>query len=147
PLAAAEKSGTPLVPSGIALANAAGCGNNATAACLRGVSAETLVGIEPGIVYPFIDGKILDRTLTQAFTSGKFNQVPVIAGTNHDEWRAFVPQDLTDAEYPAAVAAMVGMSVDSLVVQALLNNDYPLSNYPPPPGVMSAPLALGALGT
>jgi len=77
-----------------------------------------------------------------------------MSGTNHDEWRLFVAfqydlegTPLTDAEYPAAVAAFLRLPVSDPFVQLVLNV-YPLSNYPPPPGYfVSAPLALGALGT
>ena len=44
-----------------------------------------------------------------AFASGQFNHVPVISGSNHDEYRLFVALNfdyrgnpLTDADYPAA---------------------------------------------
>ena len=40
-----------------------------------------------------------------------------------------------------------GLPESNSFVQFLVNTEYPLSNYPPPPGVVSAPLALGALGT
>ena len=33
------------------------------------------------------------------------------------------------------------------VARILINSEYPLSNYPPPPGVVSAPLALRAIVT
>ena len=89
-----------------------------------------------------------------AFATGQFNRVPVISGSNHDEWRLFVAQGydymghpLTNADYPAAVAALFGTVVANPFVQFLVNVAYPLMNYPPPPGVVSAPLALGAVGT
>jgi para-nitrobenzyl esterase len=153
PLAQAETSGTPLVRSGTALAAAVGCGSQ-TALCLRGVAASTLVSANPGTSYPFVDGSILTQNLTNAFASGHFNRVPVVSGSNHDEWRIFVAQQydfagspLTDAGYPAAVAQLIGLPVANPFVQFLINVEYPLSNYPPPPGVASAPLALGALGS
>jgi para-nitrobenzyl esterase len=54
---------------------------------------------------------------------------------------------LTDSNYVAAVAAFFGLPENDPFVQFLVNVAYPLSNYPPPAGVMSAPLALGALTT
>jgi para-nitrobenzyl esterase len=142
PLATGESAGTSLVQSGAAIADSVGCSSQ-TAACLRAVPASTLALQEPGTIYPFVDGTILTQTMTAAFASGQFNQVPVISGGNHDEWRAFIP-NLTDVEYPAAVASLVGAPETSLFVQFLVNVLYPLSNYPPP---NSAPFALGALGT
>jgi len=103
----AESVGTPLVSSGIALATSAGCATLAqTAVCLRGIRASTLVAVGPSLLYPSIDGTILTQTLGAAFASGQFNQVPLISGGNHDEYRLFVADDfdalgspLTNAEY------------------------------------------------
>lgn len=160
PLATAETVGTPFVPAGTTLAANVGCSSQ-TAQCLRAIPASTLVEAQPrilfpalGVVFPIIDGTVLTQTLDAAFKSGAFNPVPVISGTNHDEWRLFVAfqydlegTPLTDAEYPAAVAAFLRLPVSDPFVQLVLNV-YPLSNYPPPPGYfVSAPLALGALGT
>ena len=153
PLVTAETVGTPFVPAGTALAASVGCGSQ-TAQCLRATSASTLIGVEPSFVFPIIDGSVLTQTLDSAFASGAFNRVPVISGTNHDEWRLFVAgqydlagNPLTDAGYPAAVAAFFGLPVLNPFVQLVLGL-YPLISYPPPPGYfVSAPLALGALGT
>jgi para-nitrobenzyl esterase len=156
PLATGETAGTTLVPSGESIATSVGCSKKTakqTANCLRKVKASKLAALEPATIYPFVDGTLLTQTPGAAFASGQFNKVPVISGSNHDEYRLFVALQydlgvgpLTDAEYPAAVAAFAGQPVSSTLVQALLA-EYPLSNFPPPTGVMSAPLALGALGT
>jgi para-nitrobenzyl esterase len=159
PLAAAETMGTALVPAGMSLATDVGCSSQ-TAQCLRAIPASTLVEAQPrtlfpalGLVFPIIDGTVLTQTLDAAFKSGAFNRVPVISGTNHDEWRLFVAfqydlegNPLTDAEYQAAVAGFL-QPVPDLPLQFVLGV-YPLSNYPPPPGYfVRAPQALGALGT
>lgn len=103
-----------------------------------------------------VDGAVLNQTPASAFKSGSFNRVPVISGSNHDEYRLLVADQydfagnpLTDADYPAAVATLEGgRPVSDPFVQILVNTEYPLSNYPPPQGYfVSAPLALGALGT
>ena len=145
PLETAETAGT-------AFAVSVGCGEQ-TAQCLRATSAVALVDAEPGIVYPVVDGTVLTQPPGSALAAGQFNRVPVISGSNHDEYRSFVAIDydylgtpLTDADYPAAVAAFVGLPLADPFVGSVLDL-YPLSNYPPPPGVVSAPLALGALGT
>jgi para-nitrobenzyl esterase len=154
PLVIAETTGTLFVPAGTTLAADVGCSSQ-TARCLRATSAETLVELEPGIAFPIIDGTVLTQTLDSAFASGQFNRVPIINGTNRDEWRYQVAVEydlslhpLTNAKYPDAVAALVGQPVSSTFVQDLVNVEYPLRNYPPPPGYhVRAPLALGALGT
>jgi para-nitrobenzyl esterase len=146
PLPNAETAGTDF-------AGSVGCGNQ-SAQCLRATSANILVNAQPGNLYPVVDGTVLTQPPGSAFASGQFNQVPVISGSNHDEWRSegvalsydYLGNPLTDADYPAAVAAFVGLPLADPFVQLLLSL-YPLSNYPPPPGVVSAPLALGALGT
>jgi len=156
-LATAETIGTVLVPAGTTIAANVGCSNQ-TAACLRVVSASALLAQEGSIVFPIVDGTVLTQTLDSAFGSGEFNRVPVLAGTNHDEWRNQIAIEydlaghpLTDAEYPAAVYAFFGLpypTPDNPFVDFLINVEYPLTNYPPPAGYsVSAPLALGALGT
>jgi para-nitrobenzyl esterase len=155
PLATAETTGTPAVPSGSAIASSLGCTTHHIAACLRAVSADSIAAIEPNTVHPFVDGTVLTQTPSAAFAAGEFNRVPMISGSNHDEYRYFVAEDydlmgmpLTDAEYPMAVSQTVRQSEMSTLVESLVNTDYPLSAYPPPPGYsVSAPLALGALGT
>ena len=134
-----ETTGSGLVPGGNGVASFLGC---STAACLRGVSNTELVSIQPGTLYAFVDGTLLTETPAQAFADGHFNQVPVIAGTNHDEWRIFVAEQydangnpiLTNAEYDAAVTALWGSPLDSFVEFL-----YP---YVPPGGQV-----LGASGT
>lgn len=134
-------------PSGDSVATALGCPGTtaATAACLRGVSANAVVALNPATVYPFVDGTILTQTPSEAFASGEFNQVPVISGGNHDEWRFFVASQydftghplVTTADYDKAVLALWGTPLN-LFVEGL----YPLSNYGGSPGI-----ALGASGT
>jgi para-nitrobenzyl esterase len=141
PLTVGETTGNGLVPAGNSVASGLGC---STAACLRDVSNTTLVSIEPGTLYAFVDGTLLTEAPEAAFASGSFNRVPVIAGTNHDEWRIFVADQydfsgnpiLTLAEYNAAVIALWG-PVLGPVVQVV----YPYGAYP------SGGVALGANGT
>src|SRR5208283_339404 len=154
-LAMGETTGTAVVPSGSAITTSVGCTTHRTAACLRVVSAATLVALEPAAVHPFIDGTVLAQTPSAAFASGEFNRVPLISGSAHDEYRYFVAEQfdlksgpLMDTDYPTAVGLLVRQAAASSMVQSLVNTEYPLSNYPPPMGYsLSAPLALGALGT
>jgi para-nitrobenzyl esterase len=100
-----------LVPAGNSVAAGFGC---TTAACLRAVSNTAVVSGQPATLYAFVDGTLLTETPAQAFATGNFNQVPVIAGTNHDEWRIFVAEAydavgnpiLTNGEYDAAVTTL-----------------------------------------
>ncbi len=130
--AQAETTGSPSVPSGAAIADSVGC-TSQTASCLRAVPAATMIAKEPFPLYPFVDGTLLTQTIGAAFASGEFNQVPVIAGTNHDEYRLFVALDfdlvgnpiLTSAEYVTATDALWGPTLAPPVLAL-----YPFAVYP-----------------
>jgi para-nitrobenzyl esterase len=142
-LAVGETTGTTAVPSGAAIADSVGC-TDQTASCLRAVPASTMIAAEPFPLYPFVDGTLLTQTMSAAFASGQFNQVPVISGTNHDEYRLFVALDydlvgnpiLTSTEYDTAVTTLWGSALAPLVLAV-----YPFTNYP------TGGEALGASGS
>lgn len=139
-LATAENAGT-------AFAAQAGCADQ-TAACLRGLSVTDVLSHQSnaaGGTSPVVDGKVLPQSVGAAFSSGAMNRVPVIEGSNHDEWRLFVALDfdlvggpVTAAGYPAAIQATLGVPA---AVVPLFVAAYPLAAYPSPD------LALSALGT
>ena len=140
PIAVAATTGNSFVESGAAFANHVGC-TSQTAECLRGVSARTLIGAQRTI-FPSIDGAVLTQTPGMAFASGNFNRVPVMTGSNHDEYRFFVARDffpLSDADYMGALNAVFGPSLEPSVIA-----DYPLGISPP---VNEAELQLAAAGT
>ena len=142
-LAQGETTGSQSVPSGAAIADSVGC-TSQTASCLRAVPASTMIAQEPFPLYPFVDGRLLTQTISAAFASGEFNQVPVISGTNHDEYRLFVATGfdlvgkpiLTSAEYDTATTALWGPALGSPVLAS-----YPFASYP------FGGEALGASGT
>jgi para-nitrobenzyl esterase len=142
-LVVGETQGTTAVPSGAAIADSVGC-TNQTAFCLRAVPASTMVAAEPFPLYPFVDGRLLTQTMSAAFASGEFNQVPVISGTNRDEYRLFVALDydlvgnpiLTSAEYDSAVTTLWGPALAPPVLTLYLFTSYPFGGE-----------ALGASGT
>jgi para-nitrobenzyl esterase len=146
PIAEAETTGSLMVPSGASFAASVGCSSQ-SAACLRAVSASALTGVEPPTgLYPIIEGSLLTLTPAAAFASGQFNRVPVISGTNHDEWRLFVALEydllgspLTNADYSMAVDALWGPILGPIVLAF-----YPLPSSPP---ADAASIALGASGT
>ena len=138
PLAAAEAQGT-------AVAAAAGCSDQ-TASCLRAAPVATLLAaLTVPTVVPDVDGKVLTQTVQAAFASGSFNRVPVMEGSNHDEWRLFVALNVDLVTGPLAPAQYTGAIAATLVVPpltaAFLGSFYPLTAYPSPD------LALSALGT
>ena len=131
---------------GSAVAAAAGCAADQTAACLRALPVlPLLVAMGGGSVVPDVDGKVLTQTIGAALASGQFNRVPVIEGSNHDEWRLFVALDfdlvsgpVTAAGYVPAIAGTLGVPSGTA---GFLASFYPVANYPNPD------LALSALGT
>jgi para-nitrobenzyl esterase len=140
PIAVAETTGNPFVESGTDFADELGC-TTQTAECLRGVAAAALVHAQ-GTVFPSIDGTILTQAPGAAFASGNFNRVPVITGTNHDEYRFFVARDLfplSNAEYVGALKGVFGPALEPSILA-----EYPLGLNPP---VNEAELQLGAAGT
>ena len=137
-LPAAERAGR-------AFAATVGC-RAQSAACLRRVPVATLLAKQPLFdATPVIDGIVLTRSITRAIANGAFNRVPVIEGSNHDEFRFFLATNgppggvpVTSSRYRAAIAATLGVTASTA---ARIAARYPLSRYASPS------LALGALGT
>jgi para-nitrobenzyl esterase len=129
--------------SGQAFAAAAGCASQ-TAACLRGLPVSTILANESSGYTPDIDGLVLTRSLGTSFATGQFNRVPIVNGTNHDEWRLFVAVSeltgapVTAANYQAMISSTLGVPA---ATAAIIAARYPLSAFPSPA------LALSALGT
>src|SRR4029077_1995782 len=109
-LATAESAGT-------AFATAAGCSSQ-TAACLRALPVSTILANEnPAGYTPNIDGEFLPLSLGTALATGQFHHVPVMQGSNHDEWRLFTALDFdllghpianNETAYEAALATLLG---------------------------------------
>jgi para-nitrobenzyl esterase len=134
---------------GLALAHNMGCGDAQTPECLRSVPIETLLANQPelpGAIGPNLDGKVLPQSINGALETGQFNRVPVIEGSNHDEFTLFAALNiefvfgqLPPFFYPIAVDLLVstlGLDADSAAIQA----QYPL-------GSQSVALALSRIGT
>lgn len=141
-LASAESSGAAFAAEvGCASSTAAG-----TAACLRRLPVSTILDTEDTGGYdPNIDSAVLPRSIGTALATGQFSHVPVIIGTNHDEWRLFIGQDqldgtppVTAANYAADISSTLSLSASTASVVA---KEYPLSSYSSPA------VALGAVGT
>src|SRR5580692_8466334 len=136
-LATAEAAGT-------AFATAAGCSSQ-TSACLRALPVIAILANEnPAGYTPNIDGEFFPVSLGTALATGQFHRVPIIQGTNHDEWRLFTALDFdlitgpianNEAAYEAALATLVGPAAPIVSAQ------YPLASFP------SADLAFATAGT
>jgi para-nitrobenzyl esterase len=83
------------------------CGGSLTLACLQGLTAAQVFANERDFggfgIAPNFGTKILPRDLHTAFSTGQFNQVPVLQGTNLNEGRLFEP-----SFFPSAVTAPQG---------------------------------------
>jgi len=137
PLATAETAGA-------AFAAKVGCTRD-VAACLRGLPVKAIVDNEDFSGYrPDVDGQVLTEPVSAALRSGDFSRVPVVIGTNHDEWRLFVAMDslkgapVTAADYQPMIAETLGVPA---FAAAAIAGEYPLTAYPSPS------VALGAVGT
>jgi para-nitrobenzyl esterase len=137
PLRAAE--------AGAAFAAKWGCRRN-SAACLRRLPVSKIVDNEDFSGYtPNIDGAVLPQSIKTALASGQFSHVPVIIGTNHDEWRLFVALAQIDGAPPVTAKNYQARIASTLHVPAAaaaaIAAEYPLSRYSSPS------VALGTVGT
>jgi para-nitrobenzyl esterase len=141
-LAAAESAGQ-------AFAAKAGCASTVSArdvaACLRRLPVSTILSNQNPVGYtPDVDGAVLTQSVKTALARGQFNYVPVVIGTNHDEYRLFVAViqflggRVTAANYQTMIASTLSLPATAASAAAA---QYPLSRYPSPP------VALGAVAT
>jgi len=141
---------------GMLFANAAGCPGSdaAAAACLRALSVAQIMQLQgtanangPYVTGPMVDGTVIPITPEQAWTTGQFNQMPVMGGNVQDEGLFGIgiteyftgpPQvPMTAAQYVALVtAAYSGMAGPGGTppayppgTAAAVLAQYPLSNY------------------
>ena len=130
--------------AGEAFATKAGCASQ-TAACLRSLPVSTILANEDAAGYtPNINSEVLPESLGTAFATGNFNRVPIINGTNRDEWRLFVAlselegNPVTAANYQSMISSTLGVPA---AAAAIIAAKYPLTAFPSPS------VALGAVGT
>jgi para-nitrobenzyl esterase len=130
--------------AGRAFAAKAGCAPQ-TARCLHSLPLTTILADEDQSgASADIDGLVLTQPLKTALASGAFSHVPVIDGSNHDEWRLFVAlatiqgHPVTAASYQSTIGSTLHVSRR---IAALIAVKYPLDDYKSPA------LALSAVGT
>jgi len=136
--------------AGLSFASAVGCNQTNPAdvlTCLRALSVSTILGVTSFSPAPNVDGKVLTQSITPALASGQFNRVPLMNGSNHNEWNLFVALDfdltgnpVTATTYPAAIAATILVPPTSPAV-ALVQAQYSGASFP------TYDQAVGALGT
>jgi para-nitrobenzyl esterase len=118
------------------VAAAVGCGGAADVpACLRALPAETLIRALPGDpsalssspYNPMIGGAVLPEQPEAAIRAGRHHRVPFAVGANADETGNSAPALPTEAQYQAAVRAMLPQAIADLALA-----QYPASAYPTP---------------
>ncbi|MGH7814387.1 MAG: carboxylesterase family protein, partial [Candidatus Binataceae bacterium] len=124
---------------GMSFSSAAGCSDQ-TAACLRALSVQAILnnqsviaGIGGLTLTPNVDGHVLPESIDTALAGGDFNHVPVIDGTNHDEFRLFVALlfdlgigPMTADQYAPVLDYYFGSNGPAVL------SEYPPANYPSP---------------
>ncbi|MFC4260802.1 carboxylesterase/lipase family protein [Marinobacter lacisalsi] len=126
-------------------------------ACIRELDASVIQAAQAAAGLDFVPsrrGDILPKSISTSLTDGDYNKVPVMTGSNLDEWRLFVAigeatrlragQPEADAildadDYAPEVASLIG--VDEATAQSIINGYYPLSAYD------NTSVAVSAVGT
>jgi para-nitrobenzyl esterase len=103
------------------------CSGNLTLACLQGLTAAQVFANERDFggfgIAPNFGTKILPHDLHTAFSTGQFNQVPVLQGTNANEGRLFEP-----SFFPAAVTAPGGTAATIIAAGGPASFDLQVQN-------------------
>jgi para-nitrobenzyl esterase len=148
PWALEQKSLAAAEADGEAFAAKAGCPDQ-SAECLRSVPAADLVSNFPGAAVPaVVDGEVLEEPIGTALAAGRFEHVPILNGTSHDEERVFisaniavtgavvpVPQPVTAESYQQVIASVLDVPAERA---AAIAAEYPLEAYPSPTVALSA---------
>ncbi len=117
--------------SGSTVAASLGCAA-ADTACLRAASVSAVLASEANAgtsITPVVDGATLPLSINTALREGRFNRVPLLNGSNHDEYRYFLPSEagLTAAQYPALVEQTFGAALAPAILA-----HYPVTDYSQP---------------
>ena len=123
--------------AGAAVATGLGCADATTqVSCMRGVAVSSLLSAA-GAFRPNVDGSVLAQQIPAAIASGQFNRVPVMEGSNHDEYRLFVALQFDLAGFPPGhpiladqYAGLVQATFGGVAPKVLA--EYPLSSFASP---------------
>ena len=153
PQASLEAASTTIVNNALAAAGISCPGGSVDAACLRGLPASVVANqladaytaVQSSPV-PSIDGYVLPKSIKATFIAGQNNKVPLLNGSNQDEWSLFVaigelgrraavgnfdPGNLSFlAPTPATyVPTLAGQAAGGGVSSGTIAAAYPLSSY------------------
>jgi para-nitrobenzyl esterase len=150
-----------LTPNSVALtrgnnfATAANCpgSNAASAACLRNLTAERILQLQgtpnansPFVTGPHVDGTIIPLAPEEAWSTGKYNQMPVMGGNVQDEGNFSI--SITQYFSGPPQVPLTAAQVTTLVTNAYGGNAGPGGTPPAyPSGTVQAVLDHYPLGT
>ncbi|MHB8381792.1 MAG: carboxylesterase/lipase family protein [Candidatus Binataceae bacterium] len=106
----------------------AGCmRSKSTEEVLEAIPASPLDAGKPGW-HPVMDGHLIPSQPAEALAAGRFNQVPVLNGSNRNEGTLFLAfgKPITAQQFDAGVHARFGGDATRVLAA------YPLANYPSP---------------
>ncbi len=100
--------------SGVKLATSMGAHSIAE---MREKSAEELLKVGPAIAYPTVDGWMLPAEVYTIFATGKQNDVPLLVGSNADEFTSLtaVPANLTPAAFKSQLKTRFGADTEKML--------------------------------
>lgn len=121
----------------------------ALVSCLRGLDVADVLAAQPGNILPVTNTTVLPASINASLTSGNFNQVPVMMGSNRDEGSLFAllalgdnpAQFQTEASYRSAVASL--LSEDPTLDAAAIADYYSAKQPAGPTRFFDAYSALG----
>ncbi|MGU7773769.1 carboxylesterase/lipase family protein [Burkholderia sp. MR1-5-21] len=125
--------------NGVATSASLGCSGTGSdaAKCLRSLPVSTLIKATPGTVSsgggawnPVIDNYVLNESTTTAFSGGRFNKVPFMDGSVHDEGTIAVASGFDKLHNPITMADY-GSTIESILLapSAQVLSLYPAANY------------------
>ena len=120
-------------------AAAMGCKENA-ATCLRALPVEQIIGQQmPFLTGLVTGGAVVPEALEAALRAGRFNRVPIINGTNHDEWRWPVARTELRSGKPMQAEQYRPALIDFFgTTAARVEAQYPLANFKSPSDALAA---------
>lgn len=101
--------------------------------CLRSKNVADILAIAPGTVIPTLRPDVLPVSVNAGLATGEYNDVPLLMGTNADEWSYFLASrgelnPITQFNYQFLLNASVGVEQTPTVVglypAAEFNDDY-----------------------
>lgn len=107
---------------GVSLTEALGAGRSDPVQALRDVPAQELLEryeqqFAEHYHSPAVDGQVLQRSVWQAAEDGELAQIPVIIGTNADEWHTYIADGVDHADLVATVEASRHLAVPQALAE------------------------------